>query len=397
MDNSERLELRRQRAVASPAIFRGGFRPFFLGAGVWAVLAITIWLWALDAGFAQIGALDPLDWHRHEMLFGFVGAAIAGFALTAVPNWTGHLPIAGAPLAGLALWWLAARLLPFAMPHAPLPVLAMLDGGFYLGLALLILRETLQARNLNLPIALVIGLFGVADILDYLGITGMVVQQLGTNLAIALATSLVVLIGGRIVPSFTRNWMQRKKLGGPLPGQADRFDFLVITVTVISLFAWAAAEASLITGSALLVAAVLQILRLSRWRGWRTATSPIVVVLHLAYAWIPIGLALLAMEGLGNAIPRSAGIHALTAGAMACMILAVMTRAILGHTGRALAADLPTKACYLLIQLAVICRVLASLMGEYYQPLLHLAGTFWIFAFASFLVAYAPKLLRPRL
>ena len=188
MDNSERLELRRQRAVASPAIFRGGFRPFFLGAGVWAVLAITIWLWALDAGFAQIGALDPLDWHRHEMLFGFVGAAIAGFALTAVPNWTGQLPIAGAPLAGLALWWLAARLLPFAMPHAPLPVLAMLDGGFYLGLALLILRETLQAKNRNFPVALVIGLFGVADILDYLGITGMVVQQLGTNLAIALAT-----------------------------------------------------------------------------------------------------------------------------------------------------------------------------------------------------------------
>ena len=120
LDNRERLELRRRRMEQAPPVLRGGFRPFFLGAGVWAVITIAIWLWAFSVGVPQIGALDPLAWHRHEMLFGFVGAAIAGFAPTAVPNWTGRLPIAGAPLAALALWWLLARALPSLPGCAPL-------------------------------------------------------------------------------------------------------------------------------------------------------------------------------------------------------------------------------------------------------------------------------------
>ncbi|WP_267899691.1 NnrS family protein [Erythrobacter aureus] len=243
LDNRDRLELRRRRMEQAPPVLRGGFRPFFLGAGIWAAITIAIWLWAFSVGVPQIGALDPLAWHRHEMLFGFVGAAIAGFALTAVPNWTGRLPIAGAPLAALALWWLLARALPFAAPELPLALLALVDGGFYLALAALILREIVLAKNRNLPVVLAIALFGLADLLDYAGSAGLIGYDIGHRAGIALAVTLVSLIGGRIVPSFTRNWMQREGLTGSLPSQPTRFDIAVVLATALALGAWMLAGA----------------------------------------------------------------------------------------------------------------------------------------------------------
>lgn len=396
LDNRDRLELRRRRMEQAPPVLRGGFRPFFLGAGIWAAIAIAIWLWAFTVGVQQLGALDPLAWHRHEMLFGFVGAAIAGFALTAVPNWTGRLPIAGAPLAALALWWVTARILPFAAPELPLALLALIDGGFYLALAALILREIVLAKNRNLPVALAIALFGIADLLDFAGSAGLIGYDIGHRAGIALAVTLVSLIGGRIVPSFTRNWMQREGLIGGLPSQPTRFDIAVVLATVIALAAWMVAGAVPPVGVALVFAGSIQLVRLVRWRGWRTLASPIVLVLHLGYVWIPLGLLLLGATGLGAPIPSSAGVHALTVGALAGMILAVMTRATLGHTGRALHAGPATRASYLALHLAVLVRVAASLVPEHYQSLLHLAGGLWIAAFALFVLAYAPVMLRPR-
>lgn len=396
LDNRDRLELRRRRMEQAPPVLRGGFRPFFLGAGIWAAIAIAIWLWAFTVGVQQLGALDPLAWHRHEMLFGFVGAAIAGFALTAVPNWTGRLPIAGAPLAALALWWVTARILPFAAPELPLALLALIDGGFYLALAALILREIVLAKNRNLPVALAIALFGIADLLDYAGSASLIGYDIGHRAGIALAVTLVSLIGGRIVPSFTRNWMQREGLIGGLPSQPTRFDIAVVLATVIALAAWMVAGAVPPVGVALVFAGSIQLVRLVRWRGWRTLASPIVLVLHLGYVWIPLGLLLLGATGLGAPIPSSAGVHALTVGALAGMILAVMTRATLGHTGRALHAGPATRASYLALHLAVLVRVAASLVPEHYQSLLHLAGGLWIAAFALFVLAYAPVMLRPR-
>ena len=396
LDNRDRLELRRRRMEQAPPVLRGGFRPFFLGAGIWAAITIAIWLWAFSVGVPQIGALDPLAWHRHEMLFGFVGAAIAGFALTAVPNWTGRLPIAGAPLAALALWWLLARALPFAAPELPLALLALVDGGFYLALAALILREIVLAKNRNLPVVLAIALFGLADLLDYAGSAGLIGYDIGHRAGIALAVTLVSLIGGRIVPSFTRNWMQREGLTGSLPSQPTRFDIAVVLATALALGAWMLAGAVPPVGAALVFAGSIQLVRLARWRGWRTLASPIVLVLHLGYVWIPLGLLLLGIAALGAPIPASAGVHALGVGALAGMILAVMTRATLGHTGRALHAGPATRASYLALHLAVLARVAASLVPAYYQSLLHLAGALWIAAFALFVLAYAPVMLRPR-
>ena len=396
LDNRERLELRRRRMEQAPPVLRGGFRPFFLGAGVWAVITIAIWLWAFSVGVPQIGALDPLAWHRHEMLFGFVGAAIAGFALTAVPNWTGRLPIAGAPLAALALWWLLARALPFAAPELPLALLALVDGGFYLALAALILREIVLAKNRNLPVVLAIALFGLADLLDYAGSAGLIGYDIGHRAGIALAVTLVSLIGGRIVPSFTRNWMQREGLTGSLPSQPTRFDIAVVLATALALGAWMLAGTVPPVGVALVFAGSIQLVRLARWRGWRTLASPIVLVLHLGYVWIPLGLLLLGIAALGAPIPASAGVHALGVGALAGMILAVMTRATLGHTGRALHAGPATRASYLALHLAVLARVAASLVPVHYQSLLHIAGGLWVAAFALFVLAYAPVMLHSR-
>lgn len=396
LDNRDRLELRRRRMEQAPPVLRGGFRPFFLGAGIWAAITIAIWLWAFSVGVPQIGALDPLAWHRHEMLFGFVGAAIAGFALTAVPNWTGRLPIAGPPLAALALWWLLARALPFAAPELPLTLLALVDGGFYLALAALILREIVLAKNRNLPVVLAIALFGLADLLDYAGSAGLIGYDIGHRAGIALAVTLVSLIGGRIVPSFTRNWMQREGLTGSLPSQPTRFDIAVVLATALALGAWMLAGTVPPVGVALVFAGSIQLVRLARWRGWRTLASPIVLVLHLGYVWIPLGLLLLGATGFGAPIPASAGVHALSVGALAGMILAVMTRATLGHTGRALHAGPATRASYLALHLAVLARVAASLVPVHYQSLLHIAGGLWVAAFALFVLAYAPVMLHSR-
>ncbi|QKG72182.1 NnrS family protein [Erythrobacter mangrovi] len=382
--------------ASAPPLLRGGFRPFFLGAGLWAVVVIPVWLWSLEMGTMRIGALDPLAWHRHEMLFGFVGAAITGFALTAVPNWTGRLPIAGWPLAALAIWWLTARLVPFVLPELPLTLLALIDAGFYLGLAGLILREILQAKNRNIPVALVIALFAIADLLDYAGLAGLVTTDYGVRVGITLTVILVSLIGGRIVPSFTRNWLQKEQIGGELPNGPNRFDLAVIFVTAAALIAWTLAGSTPAVSTALMLAGALQAVRLARWRGWRTLASPIVLVLHLGYAWIPLGLLLLGGAGFYAWLPQSAGIHALAVGALAGMILAVMTRATLGHTGRVLHAGPATRASYLALHLAAIARVCASLIPAYYLLLLRSSAALWIAAFGLFLLAYVPLMLRPR-
>jgi uncharacterized protein involved in response to NO len=231
---------------------------------------------------------------------------------------------------------------------------------------------------------------------DYAAIAGVVDANIGSNAGIALAVALISLIGGRIVPSFTRNWMRREQVEGPLPTQADRFDLAVIAVTVLALIIWLVTGITRFAGIALIIAGFLQAARLSRWRGWRTISSPIVIVLHLAYAWIVVGLFLLGLTCLGYSALQSAAIHALTVGAMAKMIVAVMSRAILGHTGRTLDANLATTACYVSIRLAVLARVFAAVATEYYRPLLYAAGGFWIVGFALFMLVYGSILFRPR-
>jgi uncharacterized protein involved in response to NO len=391
------LALRRRRMAASHPFFRGGFRPFFFGGAAWALVALALWICALTGQISLPTAVDPLVWHRHEMLFGFVGAVVGGFLLTAVPNWTGRLPIAGWPLAGLFGLWLAARMaLLFSATTGVVPA-ALLDVGFFLVLGLLAGREVLEANNRNLPVVGLILLFGGADALDYLAAGGVIPwPDLGWQLAIGLVVLLISLIGGRIIPSFTRNWMAKRKIVTGLPTQPGKLDLVVIGATAVAVLAWLTGPAETPVGLVLLAAAALQLIRWLRWRGYRTYPDPLVLILHVGYAWIPIGLGLLGLSLMGI-VPRSAAIHALTAGAMATMILAVMTRASLGHTARELRANAATTIIYALVTVGAVLRVLASLRLIDYNLGIEIAGTSWGAAFLLFMIAYAPVLWQPRL
>jgi len=392
------LALRRARLAASLPFLRGGFRPFFFGGAAWAVLALLLWLAALSGMITLPSALDALAWHRHEMLFGFVGAVICGFLLTAIPNWTGRLPIAGSPLAALFGFWLAARLALLFSGVSGIALAVVLDVGFYLFLAGLFAREVASAGNRNLPIVALVLLFGVANALDYAGATGMLSDVgLGYRAGMTIVVLMISLVGGRIVPSFTRNWLAKRSIKGRLPGQATRYDLATIAVTAAAMIAWAALPHDRFAGAMLILAGILQAIRLGRWQGVRAAADPLVLILHVGYAWVPIGLTLLGVSILGPAVPETAAIHALTAGAMATMILAVMTRATLGHTGRELRADGSTIVLYLLVTLGAALRVAAPFGVFDYMAGIELAGLAWAAAFLMFLFTYGPMLIRPRI
>ena len=391
------LALRRSRMAASPAFLRGGFRPFFFGGALWAVVALAIWLCSLAGALDLPSRFDPLAWHRHEMLFGFVGAVVGGFLLTAIPNWTGRLPIAGAPLAALFGLWAAARVALLFSGSAGPALAAALDIGFYVVLAGVAAREVLAAKNRNLPIVLLVLLFGAANAADHVAAAGWIADpDVGIRAAISLVVLMISLIGGRIVPSFTRNWLAKQGSKDRLPGQPGRFDLGVIAATGVALLSWVLAPASMLAGALLVGAGLLQLFRLARWGGLRARRDPLVLIIHVGYFWVPVGLLLLGVTLLGGPVQKSTAIHALTAGAMGTMILAVMTRATLGHTGRDLKADGATVLIYALVTAGALVRVAAPLGWVDYTLGMRLAGLGWGGAFLGFVVVYGPILFSPR-
>ena len=389
------LALRKARMAAAPPILRGGFRPFFFLSAVWAAFAVWVWLGTILYGLTLPSGFGALAWHRHEMLFGFAGAAVVGFLLTAIPNWTGRLPIAGAPLGVLAALWLAARAAVWFSGTIGLVTAGVLDVGFLLVFAAVAGREVVAAKNRNvLAIAMVVVLACV-DAWDYaVALGGPGDEAAPSHAAIAVLVLLVSLIGGRIIPSFTRNWLVRQGFASGLPGQPGRFDVATIVLTGLALADWIAFPSKPWTGPILGLAGLAQVARLARWRGWRTWRDPLVLVLHIGYAWIPIGLLLLGSSSAGAAVPLTAAVHALTAGAIATMILAVMTRASLGHTGRALRAGPATVALYACVTVGAALRVLTGAGVLNYRLGLELSGGLWALAFALFAIAYAPVLFR---
>jgi uncharacterized protein involved in response to NO len=388
---------RHDRLMRLPPVLRGGFRPFFFLGALWAMIVVALWMLALAGTITLPTYLDPLAWHRHEMLFGYLGAVIAGFLMTAIPNWTGRLPIAGARLAGLAGLWIAARLaILLSAVIGALPAIA-LDVGFLATLAFVAAREVLAAKNRNLPVVVAVGLFGIADALDHAEALGAAVPAgLGWRLGFAVILMLVSLIGGRIIPSFTRNWLSKRGDVKGLPSQPDRFDIATLATTAVALLAWTALPDTAVSGGLLIAAGLLQMVRLARWSGWRTWREPLVLILHIAYVWLPLGLLLLGASRFVWCIPRSSAVHALAAGALASMTLAVMTRATLGHTGRELRADGATQAIYLLVTLGAVVRFAAPMLPFDYIATVGLAGLLWSGAFLLYLLSYGPKLLGPR-
>jgi uncharacterized protein involved in response to NO len=383
-----------RRAYTGPALLSFGFRPFFLLACAWPAIVVPLWVLAF-LGHAPFAGTLTRDWHVHEMIFGYLAGVMAGFLLTAVPNWTGRMPVIGAPLAMLAGLWLAGRA---AMAIAPLSHGATaIDSLFLVVFAAVIWREVLAGRNWkNLPVCGLVTLLALANIGVHLRPYAPDPAAGAERLALGIAAMMIALIGGRVVPSFTRNWLIQAK-ATRLPASASRFDLAVLVLTGLALAAWVAAPTQPVTGGALALAGATNLVRLARWRGERTAAEPLVWVLHNGYGWL--GLALILMGGGAiwpPGIPTSAGVHALTVGAIGVMTLAMMTRAILGHTGRARTAGPGTLAIYVLANLAAALRIAAAFAPEHQGALLGLSATAWSAAFGGFVVLYGPMLVRPR-
>lgn len=386
----------RGRVRNAPPVLHYGFRPFFLLSGIHAGTMVGLWLWLFPTGRTLPGPFPPVSWHAHEMLFGYLAATIAGFALTAIPNWTGRLPLSGLPLAGLALLWIAGRA---ATAFVPDPLLAaIVDSAFLVVLAATVWREISAGRNWrNAPVAAMLTLLALANGLHHAQVAGRVPGDWATRLALSIAAMLIALIGGRIVPSFTRNWLAKRQETA-LPAPFGLLDKAALVATAFALMAWIIAPSRNLTGGCLILAGALLLVRLGRWRGWKTAREAILLILHVGYAWLAAALILLgASILLPETVPASAAIHTLTAGAIATMTLAVMTRASLGHTGRTITADGWIVTIYLLVNFGAVLRVLSPFSTQAYESLLAAGGILWSGAFLIFVLRFWKVLTGPRL
>ena len=393
--------MERMRAWHGPAVLSYGFRPFFLVAGIYAAAVVLVWLLVLTGSLTAPGSWPPLAWHAHELVFGFVPAVIAGFLLTAVPNWTGRMPVVGWPLAALLLVWLAGRFAVAAAGAIPGLAVAMIAVGFPAVLAAVLGREILRGRNWrNLPVLMAVLALALAQALFHAELQRTGAPVRGDRLGIAVEIFLVTLIGGRIIPSFTTNWLKRHG-SGDLPVPFGRFDAIAVGLGAAALLLWAClplpSGPAAAAGPLLLVAGALHLRRLARWQPWRTAAEALVWVLHLAYLFVPLGFLLC---GAGVMLDdyglETAGLHAWAIGGIGLMTLAVMTRATRGHTGHKLSAPFTTAAVYLAVSTAAFARIAAAIAPAWSQGLLPVAALAWCAGFVGFVAIYGPMLARPR-
>lgn len=374
-----------------------GFRAFFVAAGSAAVLLIPAWLGLLH-GWRWPGAPNNiLAWHVHEMLFGFVLAVIAGFLLTAVAAWTGRPAVHGPRLAALVLAWLVARVAVSLAGALPGWLLLLLALGFPALLAVTIGHEITAAGNRrNLPLVGIVALIPLLDALYLPVLDGISDSTRPAGfLMLHLTLLLIAIIGGRVIPAFSANWL-RQTGGGPLPRSWPWLERLAIVATIAVGLSDSLLPNGWLPALLAAVAVLAHAGRLVGWRGWRTWRNPLLAILHLGYAWLPLGYGLLALAAAGTPVTRSAALHALTVGAIATMVMAMMTRVSLGHTGRSLHASPTTVLAYGLLTAAALARVGAGLLPAHYLTLLNLAGGLWVGAFGLFLWVYLPILCQPR-
>ncbi len=373
-----------------------GFRPFFLFGSLFATAAMLAWLPFYYGQITIPTAMTPRDWHAHEMIFGFLPAVVAGFLLTAIPNWTGRLPLQGRPLIVLVAVWVAGRVAIATSAATSLTFAAIVDLAFLALLAAAATREIVAGRNWrNLKVVLVVALMLAGNVVFHVEAAREGFADVGVRLGIAATIFLITLVGGRVVPSFTRNWLAREN-PGRLPSPFGKLDMAALVASGLALLLWTAAPEGATTGVLLIVAGGLQTIRLMRWAGHRTWRDRLVLVLHLAYAFIPLGFFLAATAAFGQ-LSVSAGNHAWTVGAAGLMVLAIMSRASLGHTGRALVASRWVEAVYLLLIGAAVLRICAAVAPGAGGVLVLLAWLAWTGAFGLFAAAYWQVFTGPRL
>ncbi|SIT11359.1 uncharacterized protein involved in response to NO [Neptunomonas antarctica] len=379
-------------------LLSNGFRPLFLCTGVAGVVLITLWL-AILKGYWQADSIAvPLaQWHAHEMLFGFVGSAIGGFLLAAVSKWTNRLPVSGTPLALLVLCWIAGRVVMLSSAALPYVLVACIDLLYGLLLMSLIGREVVMGGNKrNYKIVIMLGLFTLFNLLFHVGMKyGIEYSQMALRGVVMQICLMIALIGGRITPSFTRNYLIQKHPDSdkPLPTLFNRIDVAVSVVLLLAALSWIITPVNPITGGLLCLAGITQWIRIGRWQGVRILSEPLLWILHLSFLWLGGGLFLLGLSAF-ELINVSAGLHAIGIGAMAGMILGVASRAALGHTQRALIAGKMMIIVFVLISITAGLRSAASLVeGVGYNHFIVSAAVVWLVALTLFCIRYVPILI----
>jgi len=379
------------------ALLALGFRPFYLVAAMFAIVAIPAWLVSYAGGDLAGNYLQGMAWHSHEMIFGFAAAVIAGFLLTAVRNWTGRPTPTGTLLGGLVALWLLARVL---MLTGPANVAALIDILFLPALGIAVAIPIWASRNArNYKVLAVLGVLTLANVGYHLASSGSLPIEFGRvsmTTALDVISILIAIVGGRVIPAFIGNAVE-----GANPRHIGSVEFVSVGALVVILMAgifkpWVAVPHN-VWLIVFVVAALGQGVRLSLWQPLRARGNPLLWMLPVAYAWLPVSLAFRALE-LQSIVPSGAAIHALTIGAIASLMMAMMMRSALGHSGRPLVAGLAEAGAFVLLQLSAIVRVLtASIAPGAYREAMIVSGVMWTLAFAVFLWRYWPVLTRPRI
>lgn len=386
----------RRSRIQGLAFFSYGFRPFFLSAAVFAGVALPIWAMILSGADNTDFLYVPREWHVHEMIFGFLPAVIAGFLFTAMPNWTDRPPIKGLPLMVLWALWLAGRLV-IAIPWPPPFVCAIIDGAFLIALAVIVWREIATGNAWDRsPIGILISLYAIANLLFHVRALSDALTDFPERMALSIIIMLLALIGGRVIPSFTLDYLS--EAGMPQqPPSFSRFDGASILLAAIAAIAWTTQPEALVTGWLLIVAGLVNLIRLLRWYGWITWREPLVLILHVGYGWLAMSMLILGAAILGFGLRQEDAVHVLTTGAVGSMTLAIMTRASLGHTGRPRHAGPMTVVIYSLVNMGAILRVFGPATELSTSLVLSLSAMIWSSGYLLFAVVYGPFLLGPDL
>ena len=381
-----------------PVVLHDGWRVFFMAAGLYAVAAMALWLWHLAGGVDLPFGAGPIGWHAHEMIFGFATAALAGFFLTAVPNWTGAKAAPERFIALVAGLWLAGRLAVWFSGGLPAGLVAAVDLAFVPVLAAKLLTQLLKRpKPQNMMFLLLLTLVWLGNLLvhlDWMGLADTGAQGLRGGLLAVCA--MIAVLGGRVTPAFTRNALLRADPAAAVPVSRARLDMAGIALAMLTAALAVIGAPDALTGPVALGAGVVAALRLAGWRTARTLGDPIVWALHAGYGMLALGLAAwgLALMGVG---PEIGALHILGVGAVGGMTLAVMSRASLGHAGLPLVAPGGVALGFALMPLAVLLRWAASRWpGSMYELGTLGAGLIWTLAFALYLVALWPVWTRPR-
>ena len=386
------------KLIQSLPVLAYPFRPFFLLTAIYAALSVIAWVCFFLGAISLPLGWSPLHWHSHEMLFGLIPAAIAGFLLTAICNWTGAAPLTPKGLFALMIIWLAGRLMMWTASWWPSGLVAAVDLLFLPAMAIYVLRLLLAHNNTrNLPIAGILVLLSIANLFMHIGFMSGDFYWLkqGELMALGLITLIMIVIGGRIIPLFTANWLRKNTIHADSVKIFPWLDRVTLIATALLIPADFVSSAPWLSALIAVIAGLLNAARLLGWSGWRAWRKPLLWILHIGYGWIVLALLLKGAAGF-NLVAPSAWLHALGAGAMGTLILGVMARVALGHTGRAFNLPKFGLMIFVAISTAALTRLLVALHVVDYSAGLIIAAAAWAAAFCLFTLLYWPILTRPR-